>query len=64
VARFATGFRMGQLVLRALFIAICVIADAFFVFVIHGMLGELKHRTKLDWTPFWSCFVLWSGAAW
>jgi hypothetical protein len=39
---------MGALLLKALFVIICVVAVAFFVFVIHGMLQQLKRPKKLD----------------
>ena len=39
--------RMTQLVLRALFIGICIIVEGFFFYVIQGMLRELKRSTTL-----------------
>jgi hypothetical protein len=38
---------MTQLVLRALFIGICIIVEGFFFYVIQGMLRELKRSTTL-----------------
>jgi hypothetical protein len=38
---------MTQLLLRALFIVICVVAEGFFLYVIEGMLRELKRPSTL-----------------
>jgi hypothetical protein len=38
---------MTQLVLRALLISICIIAEGFFLYVSQGMLRELKRPTTL-----------------